>query len=164
MQPKSIGIAYMLNKNGTDSYFAHCNNIPPQDLQNFKKEELECTKELIVPTSVLSIWERYQSMAVPLVAAHRVEKRMNKICISKQKMNICGRALNGEKGSNGMEGEKLVHYACVSSPSLKGESLKKRAMAGESLDTELKELATSYTKKETCGKELLSLNAGHCKS
>ena len=63
-----------------------------------------------------------------------------------------------------MEDEKLVHYACVSSPSLKGESLKKRAMAGESLDTELKELATSYTKKETCGKELLSLNAGHCKS
>jgi len=60
MQPKLMAIAYILNKNSSDPHFAQCNNLPPQDLQQFKQEERECTKEVIVPTPILSIWERSQ--------------------------------------------------------------------------------------------------------
>jgi len=156
MQPKLMAIAYMLNKNGSDHHFAQCNSLPPQDLQQFKQEERECTKEVIVPTPILSIWERSQRMATPLLSAHKFEKHMNKICISKEKLRVCGLTQNVESVSNGMENGKIVKYACLSSPSVKTESLKKRAMVGESLSMELNELATSYTKTETCGKLLFT--------
>jgi len=81
---------------------------------------------------------------------------MNKICISKEKLNVCGLTRNGESVSNAMDNGKMVKYVCVSSPSVKAESLKKRAMVGESLSMELNELATSYTKTETC--EFRSVN------
>merc|ERR1712133_12834 len=156
MQPKLMAIAYMLNKNGSDPHFAQCNNLPPQDLQQFKQEERECTKEVIVPTPIPSIWERSQRIAAPLLSAHKFEKRMNKICFSKEKLKVCGLTQNGESVSNVMDNGKMVTYGCVSSPSVKAESLKKRAMVGESLSMELNELATSYTKTETCRKLLFT--------
>ena len=156
MKPKLVAISYILNKNGNEPYFPKCNSIRPEDLQEYKREEQKCTKEVTVPTPMLAIWERSQRMSFPLVAAHKVEKQMNKICISKEKVKTCGGAPGGLSGS-GMRKEKMVKYACISSPSSKAESLKKRAMVGESLGIELNGIATSYTKIEaealTCGKK-----------
>merc|ERR1719334_3071771 len=114
------------------------------------QEERECTKEVIVPTPILSIWERSQRIPAPLLSAHKFVKHMNKICISKEKLKVCGLTQNGQSVSNAMENGKMVKYACISSPSVKAESSKKRAMVGESLSMELNELATSYRKPETC--------------
>ena len=59
-----------------------------------------------------------------------------------------------------MKKGKRVRYACVSAPSSKAESLKKRAMFGESLGVELNELATAYSKIErdpmNCGRTILT--------
>ena len=160
MQPKLVAISYMLNKNGSDPHFAQCNSLPPQDLQQFKQEERECTKEVIVPTPILSIWERSQRIPTTLLSAHKLERHMNKICVSKEKLKVCGLTQNGESVSNGIENGNLAKYACVSSPSVKAESLKKRAMVGESLGMEMNEFATSYTKTDTCGKILLLKMSG----
>merc|ERR1711962_1304786 len=146
MKPKLVAIAFMLNKEVNDAHFAQCKSIKPEDLQEYKREEQECTKEEIVKTPILSIWERAQRMTTPSVAAHKVEKHLNKICISKEKLK-CGGAL-GASGFTGMKKGKTVRYACVSAPSSKAESLKKRAMFGESLGVELNELATAYSKVE----------------
>ena len=160
MQPKLAAIAFMLNKEVNDAHFAQCTSIKPEDLQEYKREEQECTKEEIVKTPILSIWEQAQRMTTPFVAAHSVEKHLNKICISKEKLK-CGGAL-GASGSTGMKKGKRVRYACVSAPSSKAESLKKRAMFGESLGVELNELATAYSKVErdsmNCGKTILTDN------
>ena len=71
----------------------------------------------------------------------------------------CGGAL-GASGSTGMKKGKSVRYACVSAPSSKAESLKKRAMFGESLGGELNELATAYSKVErdpmNCGRTIFT--------
>merc|ERR1712061_590360 len=106
-------------------------------------------KEEIVKTPILTIFERVQRMMRPLGAAHKVEKQMNKICISKEKVKTCGGQFTGAGFAPGMTKQVEVKYACVASPSSKAESLKKRAMGGEALDFELNELPIAYTKMET---------------
>merc|ERR1719283_351092 len=148
MQPKLVAISYMLNTNGYDAKFAQCHNIEQQDLAAYQREDHKCAKEEIVKTPILAIFERVRRMTLPLVAMHKVEKQMNKVCISKEKVKTCGGHLTSKQlGSESMK-EKLVKYACVSAPSAKAESLKKRAMGGEALDFELNELPISYTKIE----------------
>ena len=156
MQPKLVAISYMLNRNGYDAKFAQCHNIQQQDLAAYQREDQKCAKEEIVKTPILAIFERVQRMTLPLVAMHKVEKQMNKVCISKEKVKTCGGLMAGKGLGSGSMKEKLVKYACVSAPSAKAESLKKRAMGGEALDFELNELPISYTKMEKepfyCGK------------
>merc|ERR1719347_1313705 len=79
---------------------------------------------------------------------HKVEKQMNKVCISKEKVKTCGGWQPTRQLGSGLMKEKLVKYACVSAPSAKAESLKNRAISGEALEFELNELPTSYTKME----------------
>merc|ERR1711872_427149 len=148
MQPKLVAISYMLNTNGYDAKFAQCHNIQQQDLAAYQREDQRCAKEEIVKTPILAIFERVQRMTLPIVAMHKVEKQMNKVCISKEKVKTCGGLMAGKGLGSGSMKEKLVKYACVSAPSAKAESLKKRAMGGEALDFELNELPTSYTKIE----------------
>merc|ERR1719167_233710 len=104
-------------------------------------------------------------MTLPLVAMHKVEKQMNKVCFSKEKVKTCGGLMAGKGLGPGSMKQKLVKYACVSAPSAKAESLKKRAMGGEALDFELNELPISYTKMEKeplyCGVEGGKLMAYH---
>merc|ERR1719249_489363 len=148
MQPKLVAISYMLNRNGYDAKFAQCHNIQQQDLVAYQREDQRCAKEEIVKTPILAIFERVQRMTLPLVAMHKVEKQMNKVCITKEKVKTCGGLMAGKGLGSGSMKEKLVKYACVSAPSAKAESLKKRAMGGEALDFELNELPISYTKME----------------
>merc|ERR1711962_1452085 len=91
------------------------------------------------------------------MGTHKVEKQMNKICISKEKVKTCGGLLAGGLGGSGMTKSKMVKYACVPAPSSKAEGLKRRAMEGEALDFELNELPVSYTKME---KEPISCESG----
>merc|ERR1719283_174125 len=148
MQPKLVAISYMLNRNGYDAKFAQCHNIQQQDLAAYQREDQRCAKEEVMKTPILAIFERVQRMTLPLVAMHKVEKQMNKVCISKEKVKTCGGLMAGKGLGSGSMKEKLVKYACVSAPSAKAESLKKRAMGGEALDFELNELPISYTKME----------------
>merc|ERR1712136_721574 len=131
MQPKLVAISYMLNRNGYDAKFAQCHNIQQQDLAAYQREDQRCAKEEIMKTPILAIFERVQRMTFPLVAMHKVEKQMNKVCISKEKVKTCGGLMAGKGLGSGSMKEKLVKYACVSAPSAKAESLKKRAMGGD---------------------------------
>merc|ERR1712227_581562 len=151
MKPKLVALSYMLNK-------ANCHSIPQQDLAEFQREEQQCIKEEFVKTPIMTIFERVKRMTLPLVSTHKVEKQMNKICISKEKVKTCGGLLAGGLGGSGMTKSKMVKYACVPAPSSKAEGLKRRAMGGEALDFELNELPISYTKME---KEPISCGAGN---
>merc|ERR1711962_203012 len=110
-----------------------------------------------VKTPIMTIFERVKRMTLPLISTHKVEKQMNKICISKEKVKKCGGLLAGGLGGSGMTKSKMVKYACVPAPSSKAEGLKRRAMGGEALDFELNELPVSYTKME---KEPISCESG----
>merc|ERR1712227_467532 len=151
MKPKLVALSYMLNK-------ANCHSIPQQDLAEFQREEQQCIKEEFVKTPIMTIFERVKRITLPLISTHKVEKQMNKICISKEKVKTCGGLLAGGLGGSGMTKSKMVKYACVPAPSSKAEGLKRRAMGGEALDFELNELPISYTKME---KEPISCGAGN---
>merc|ERR1711962_1275048 len=111
-----------------------------------------------VKTPIMTIFERVKRMTLPLISTHKVEKQMNKICISKEKVKTCGGLLAGGLGGSGMTKSKMVKYACVPAPSSKADGLKRRAMGGEALDFELNELPVSYTKMEN---EPISCGAGN---
>ena len=148
MQPKLVALSYMLNRNGYDAKFAQCHNVPQQDIAEYEREDQICMKEETVKTPILAVFERAQRMVRPLATMHKVEKQMNKVCISKEKVKTCGGVLAGKPLVPGMMKQKMVKYACVPAPSSKAESLQRRAMGGEALDFELNELAISYTKME----------------
>merc|ERR1711962_1949741 len=151
MKPKLVALSYMLNK-------ANCHSIPQQDLAEFQREEQQCIKETFVKTPIMTIFERVKRMTLPLISTHKVEKQMNKICISKEKVKTCGGLLAGGLGGSEMTKSKMVKFACVPAPSSKAEGLKRRAMGGEALDFELNELPVSYTKME---KEPISCGVGN---
>merc|ERR1711962_1249287 len=137
---------------------ANCHSISQQDLAEFQREEQQCIKETFVKTPIMTIFERVKRITLPLISTHKVEKQMNKICISKEKVKTCGGLLAGGLGGSGMTKSKMVKYACVPAPSSKAEGLKRRAMGGEALDFELNELPVSYTKME---KEPISCGVGN---
>merc|ERR1719219_2329504 len=143
----------MLNRDGSSA--PRCAGIPQQDSAEFTKELQECIKEQIIPTPIVPLFERARTMVLPLVSAHKVEKKTNHICISKEKVKVCGGL--SVASSPDMMKTKTVQYACVSSPSSKAKSLEQRAKAGESLGIELGALSTAYTKEEAepsyCGTE-----------
>merc|ERR1711962_955898 len=114
MKPKLVALSYMLNE-------ANCHSIPQQDLAEFQREEQQCIKETFVKTPIMTIFERVKRMTLPLISTHKVEKQMNKICISKEKVKTCGGLLAGGLGGSGMTKSKMVKYACVSAPSSKAE-------------------------------------------
>ena len=145
VKPKFAAYSYMLNKEGTSP--PRCAGIPQQDVPEYKRAIQECVKEEIIPTPIVPLFERARASVLPLVSAHKVEKKMNHICISKEKVKVCG----GQSFSSSpdMMKTKTVQYACVAAPSSKAKSMEQRAKAGESLGIELGVLSTAYTKEET---------------
>merc|ERR1719219_88589 len=134
----------MLNRDGSSA--PRCAGIPQEDSAEYKRAIQECIKEQIIPTPIVPLFERARTSGVPLVSAHKVEKKMNHICISKEKVKVCG----GQSFaySPDMMKTKTVQYACVAAPSSKAKSMEQRAKAGESLGIELGVLSTAYTKEE----------------
>merc|ERR1719412_679705 len=129
-----------------DSSAPRCAGIPHEDSAELTQELQECIKEQIIPTPLVPLFERARTSVLPLVSAHKVEKKMNHICISKEKVKVCGGMTVAS--STDMMKTKTVEYACVSSPSSKAKSMEQRAKAGESLGIELGVLSTAYTKEE----------------
>merc|ERR1740124_1485494 len=144
MKPTFAAYSYMLNKEGTSA--PRCAGIPQSDVPEYKREIQECVKEEIIPTPIVPLFERARTLVVPLVSAHKVEKKMNHICISKEKVKVCGG--QSVASSPDMMKTKTVQYACIASPSSKSKSMEQRAKAGESLGIELGVLSTAYTKEE----------------
>merc|ERR1712055_1203926 len=95
---------------------------------------------------IVPLFERARTLVMPLVSAHKVEKKANDICISKEKVKVCG----GQSVASfpDMMETKTVQYACVAAPSSKAKNMEQRAKAGESLGIELGVLSTAYTKEE----------------
>merc|ERR1719355_278216 len=130
-----------------------CAGIPASLLPEYKREEQQCIKEIVIPTPILPLWKRIQSLNKPVVSAHMVETQNSQICISKQKIKVC--TGQSEVSSEGLTSSKplslktkMVEYACVSKGTSKGESLKKRAKSGESLSVELSRMPIAYSKVE----------------
>jgi len=144
MKAKFAAYSYMLNKQGTSP--PRCAGIPQQDVPEYTREIQECAKEEIVPTPIVPLFERSRTWMMPLVSSHKVEKKMNHICISKEKLKVCGG--QSVASSPDMMKPKTVQYACIASPSSKANSMEQRAKAGESLGVELGVLSTAYTKQE----------------
>merc|ERR1712158_30094 len=145
MKPKFAAMSYMRNQG--------CAGIPAALLPEFKREEEQCLREVVIPTPILSLWKRIQSLNKPVVSAHMVETQNSQICISKQKIRAC--TGQSEVSSEGLTSSKplslktkMVEYACVSKGTSKGESLKKRAKSGESLSVELSRMPIAYSKVE----------------
>merc|ERR1712158_142975 len=140
-----MGMSYMRNQG--------CAGIPAALLPEFKREEEQCLREVVIPTPILPLWKRIQSLNKPVVSAHMVETQNSQICISKQKIKVC--TGQSEISSEGLTSSKplslktkMVEYACVSKGTSKGESLKKRAKSGESLSVELSRMPIAYSKVE----------------
>merc|ERR1719402_1396765 len=144
MKPKLAAMSYMLNKNGNAYPSA---GVPQSDHAEFLAQIHQCARERVVPTPIVPVFERVRTLVMPLVSAHKVEKQMNRICISKEKIKVSG----GGAGvsSQGSMAQKLVKFACVAAPSVQAQTLEKRAMAGESLGAEVTGLSTAYTKMVT---------------
>merc|ERR1712055_1281554 len=121
MKPKLAAMSYMLNKNGNAYPSA---GVPQSDRAEFMAQLHQCARERVVPTPIVPVFERVRTLAMPLVSAHKVEKQMNRVCISKEKIKISGG---------------------VAGASSQAQTLEKRAMAGESLGAELTGLSTAYT-------------------
>merc|ERR1712038_1811604 len=145
MKPKFAAMSYMRNQG--------CAGIPAALLPEFKREEEQCLREVVIPTPILPLWKRIQSLNKPVLSAHMVETQNSQICISKQKIKVC--TGQSEVSSEGLTSSKplslktkMVEYACVSKGTSKGESLKKRAKSGESLSVELSRMAIAYSKVE----------------
>jgi len=143
MKPKLAAESYMLPKGGNTYPSA---GVPHSDREELNAEIHECAKEIVVPTPIIPLFERALTAPMPLLSAHKVEKQMNKVCISKEKIKTCGGA-SGASSQGGMT-QKTVKFACVAAPSTQAQTLEKRAMAGDSLGAELTGFSTAYTKME----------------
>ena len=58
MQPKLAAMSYMLNKNGNEPMFAQCPKAAQTDLAAYQREEQICTKEEIVKTPIIRIFDQ----------------------------------------------------------------------------------------------------------
>lgn len=155
MKPKYAAMSYMMNKGGKSpsAIAPACAGIPASLLPEYKREEQQCIKEIVIPTPILPLWKRIQSLNKPVVSAHMVETQNSQICISKQKIKVCsGQSVVAPEGLTSSKPlslkTKQVEYTCVSKGTSKAESLKKRAKSGESLSVELSRMPVAYSKVE----------------
>jgi len=173
MRPQLAALSYMLNKSGSSPSFPSCSGIPSGLKAEFELESKTCVKETIIPTPVLSLVERISTLNKPTLTAHVVERKSSQVCISKQMLKVCssqGSPVHGSPvHSSGMSGRimskplsikpKFVEFVCVNRPSILGESLTNRALAGDSLYLALNQLPVAYSKveyqPETCSESLV---------
>ena len=73
MQPKLVAFSYMLNKNGNEPMFAQCPKAAQTDLAAYQREEQICTKEEIVKTPIIRIFDQTQKRTLGF------KQQMNKL-------------------------------------------------------------------------------------
>merc|ERR1711868_175771 len=106
---KSAGGCIMSsNKLASYSYMiqgSSCQGIPSQDQQKYNEETQQCLKKETVQTPVTKIYEEKQTIS----QKHLSEEKDNKICISKERVNVC------QSNSSPQEiTQKKVQYFCIS--------------------------------------------------
>merc|ERR1712133_205261 len=62
-----------------------CQGIPSQEQQKYNEETQQCLKKKTVKTPVTKIYEEKQTVS----QKHLSEEKENKICISKERVNVC---------------------------------------------------------------------------
>jgi len=122
---KSAGGCIMSsNKLASYSYMiqgSSCQGIPSQDQQKYNEETQQCLKKETVQTPVTKIYEEKQTIS----QKHLSEEKDNKICISKERVNVC------QSNSSPQEiTKKKVQYFCISKDT-KGAKLQRMAEQGD---------------------------------
>merc|ERR1712227_445684 len=122
---KSAGGCIMSsNKLASYSYMiqgSSCQGIPSQDQQKYNEETQQCLKKETVQTPVTKIYEEKQTIS----QKHLSEEKDNKICISKERVNVC------QSNSSPQEiTQKKVQYFCISKDT-KGAKLQRMAEQGD---------------------------------
>ena len=64
MPPKLAAVSYMLNKNGNEPMFAQCPKAAQPDLAAYQREDQICTKEEIVKTPIIRVFDQIQKKAL----------------------------------------------------------------------------------------------------
>merc|ERR1719442_248045 len=82
-----------------------CEGIPPEDRQKYRDETQMCLKKETIPTDVSKVFNH----KLASYEKHLSEERNNKICISKEKVNICNSSSSPKEVTN-----KKISYFCVS--------------------------------------------------
>jgi len=151
-QPKLAAFAYMLNKEGGEG---SCQGIPSQYRTKYERESRQCIKEREIPTPLSGLVKRVRSGLVqkPIISVHAVEKQTGKLCISKQKINVCSGSKTIQISKPYLQGSqpesaipKAVEFVCITAPSSEARSIQQRAEAGETLSAELQQHSTVYRK------------------
>merc|ERR1711915_1123446 len=154
MRPRLAALSFMLNKSGAEPGFVRCSGLPAALKEEFVRESTKCPREVIIPTPVSKLYESIPLLNKPTGMMHIVEKRPNRLCISKQMVKTCLTKPLSIK-------QRSVEFACIPAPSVVARSLERRALAGESLFHELSPLPTVFRKVEfepvACRSEMSSM-------
>merc|ERR1712112_646053 len=95
--------------------------IPSQEQQKYNQETQQCLKKETVKTPVTKIYEEKQTVS----QKHLSEEHENKICISKERVNVC------QSNSSPQEiTQKKVQYFCISKDT-RGAKLQRMAEQGD---------------------------------
>jgi len=143
-------ISYMLNKSGNSPSFPKCSGIPSQLREQFMHEYMKCTKEHIIPTPILSLYKRINSLNRPIPSSHIIDVQGPMLCVSKQMLKVCGGhtvAMSGRSMAKPLSmNQRPVEFVCLMRSTPLAQSLEERVMSGESLHMELSELPIAYRK------------------
>jgi len=77
--PKLAAYSYMVPDN-------KCAGIPKTNLAQFQAETARCVRKELIPTKVTEVFKQKKVISMK----HLVEESINKVCISKMQINICG--------------------------------------------------------------------------
>lgn len=151
-----VAYTYMVQKKSSSQEASQCSGIPSNLKSQIERQEQECVKKQELWTPLTSVYHNLWKMAKPSISVHMVEKQVNSICFSRQKVKICSqKTLQNQVPTTYLEGlqpvevrSKLVEYSCVQLPSPKGYSLEKRAKGGENLFNELEKLPVMFSRVE----------------
>jgi hypothetical protein len=147
---------YLLKEESSSSENEQCSGIPSRDREEFEEERKVCIKKREIITPLENVYQRLYKLAKPFVSVHLIEKQVNQLCISREKVKICSRKTLVEPvPTTYLEGLKpvevkprLVEYSCIPLPSQKAFSMERRAKGGENLQAELYRLPVHFTKTE----------------
>jgi len=151
-----VAYSYMVRKQSSSQEARQCSGIPSHVRSQVERQEQECVKKQELWTRLETVYHNLWKMAKPSISVHLVEKQVNAVCISRQKVKICSqKTLEKQVPTTYLEGlqplevrSKLVEYSCVQLPSPKGYSLEKRAKGGENLFNELEKLPVMFSRVE----------------
>jgi len=154
MRSKLAAFSYVLNKSGSrSSAFSQCSGVPAPLLKELEEESMTCAMETIVPTNVIGLYNKLDTLIKPTGMTHLVSKPSPlQTCISKQMVKFCsGSELNPTRQtlSNPLSIKPLsVEFVCLPSTTMQVQSFERRAWAGESLFMELGQLPTFFRRVE----------------